>query len=639
MTTTAHSGAVQQASDLPIVRRIGSDSLFERGIISVKFKALAGRVVYFRPFVHRRTSTASRFVERVVFVLASTGELVVSDVDATPKRSAALSNVTSVVVDGFTVALMFEASQAEHDMQLKFCSGPAGELSADVEAASSPPGGQENPTTPRSGSRVRSASRVMFADGTTPLDEPATPGHSTGRQPSILHASGMPSTLTAPQGVVPLMTLKQFVNVVLAFAPRAQLISGNANLLDMRISKPKHFAQPSPASVHLGDVGDKAAAMPSPIVSAPPEVSVVRDSSLHNERLLDLAGPAGGDGSGTAKPAFREVYSASSADAEQKQLLADFSAAVATGDAATDVASPLGAAEASGTRDTDTPRQLRAIAAAGMCLNSDGATAAEDAGGATPANPTNLTPLVQHQPGTSGFASLQPPFDGHVDATQFALPGSVHGLGADAMLNKMANMSRRSEDILRRMTNGGFGGDSGDQPPVLSDMVRKLRARRGDVQMHNLMLQGEIKGLQHQIERLLDSHQHDNPMPEFDDAPVHGHQASRGRGSPALVSSTWGDGYDDEEGNAMLKLMTPTREYNRTLNLSLIILNVCRRQRQIHLHAERDAREHYMLLQRQQQRQGADMFFSSEASALLRSSTGGANRGAMDMMSLMSLGM
>jgi hypothetical protein len=300
---------------------------------------------------------------------------------------------------------------------------------------------------------------------------------------------------------------------------------------------------------------------------------------------------------------------------------------------------------------------------------------------------------VQHPSEAEGglqFQPLEPPYDAlhhnhYDDATSMRSSthhrgtedGAAHAAGGfhSYMSDERSDAATDTTSALRRFStlqqradvwndHGGsasrspqMDGNEGnaavhsDEPPLLSEMVRRLRARRGEVQMQNLMMQGEIKGLQHQIDRILTSYQRTNPLPELDDHPVHG---QRRLPCPPL--------HADEDDNVagddvMPKIMSATRTYNRALNLSLVLLNICRRQRQIHLHAEFDARERWRhrrgvgggdatgersgSFQKPVPYQG-NIFMAPDAALMLRSYYGGSSdrSGArpLDMQGIVSMG-
>jgi hypothetical protein len=690
------------SSSLPaVLHRLVDEQLYDRGVLSVKFRVLHGRVVFFRPFVRRRTaatSAASRYVDRVIFVVATTGELVIADADALPKRSVPLKHVTTILLDAAasTIALMFESSAAEHDVQLVFGAYPPG-LGTDSA--------QSNSSTSRAHMNVPglSSSRVTFSDRTTIIQD---------------------DSMQSDGSSLPLMTLKQFIHTVLAFAPAAQVIQGTVASMELKLAKPKFFADPT------ASVGS--------VLAQPPAAS----RTLPSAEVGDLMTPAHRPPDVSDKTTTLLESPIAAEEHEASAMLLDAPAAMSAG----------GARESGGERKTFrdfNPGPSNGRSRVGDDCDASFATDfAPSAGGPQPTAPPPSTPsparqsldLVRSEPlslhsrqslrdivangsfhskkktpllPTSGqddslqqFRSLEPPYDrpqalhtgadaddldADDDARSSSAVDTASALRRFSLLHRKANEWNDGDGSASRTSRGGHGGggDAGldddhvgggftndnqnpNDPPLLSDMVRKLRGRRGEIQMQNLMMEGEIKGLQQRIDAILVSYQRVNPLPELEDYPVH-HRAARGQTLQRQYDAAeYAAEGDDEDYHASLlgathdhdddqpKLMSATKEYNRALNLSLVLLNICRRQRQIHLHAEYDARERWRAMQR---RGGGyptaaslsdgsstyglmsaasvpfqgNVFMGPDAALMLRSSYSEGSR-TMDMQRLVSMG-
>lgn len=688
------------ASSTPptVLHRLVDDQLYDRGVLSVKFRVLHGRVVFFRPFVRRRTATtnaASRFVDRVIFVVATTGELVIADADACPKRSVPLGHVTTVLLDtaASTVALMFESSAAEHDVQLVFGPYPTG-LGDSIAAVSTPLRSASHSVTP--------GSRVKFSNGV------ATGGDNINNAEPIAPA------------VEPLMSLKQFINVVLTFAPDAQVIQGSVASMELKLAKPKHFIDPAamlastvmtPLSPVTGDnvKGDTRGRIKAPPLSASPiHADTQEDVSLQDTSVM--GGQATTTQTGGKR--FRDLFpQTSTTPTGEVKRLGDDSDASMVADFATTVAphriSPPPSTPSPARLQHQQQREVHAVspdeAPPRASLRDIAAR-----GSYHPPTTTSKSPLLPDTAADDSlqkFRALEPPYDHEGDAGHFLESDGDGGDGAeydDEYDDEGASSAADTSSALRRFSllhrkanewNDGVGSatrnsprvaehhtprnnsstydadvrhqtDTTNDPPLLSDMVRKLRNRRGEIQMQNLMMNGELKGIQQRIDALLNSYQRINPLPELEDHPVH-----RGQSSVAAASfkkqyddDYVGSDYHDGEGPGELdfpKLMSATKEYNRALNLSLVLLNICRRQRQIHLHAEYDARERWRATQRRQdiRTYGGDgtatmsahhnlssslpyhgnVFMGPDAALMLRSSYSEGGR-THDMQALLSMG-
>lgn len=633
MTSASHPGVLHHLVD---------EQLYDRGVLSVKFRVLHGRVVFFRPFVRRRTATtsaASRYVDRVIFVVATTGELVIADADALPKRSVPLRHVTTILLDAAasTVALMFESSAAEHDVQLVF--GPY------------PPGLGDNSTVSAASSVTSRAlgspsGRVTFSDH-----------RNLAQQRDDENAQSSPSCH-------PLLTPKQFIHTVLAYAPGAQVIQGTVASMELKLARPKFFVDPTPAVASLlsqsttGNAkprevdqqslspaqqsSDKTSFLASPIVAGEQDVSVLPAEAAASP-------PATAEINGSAKK-FRDLYPAASQSGVRKNHGEDSDAALASDFAtprptAPPPSTPSPARQQSGERNEESstiirPQQsLRDIAANGTFNTASNKKA--------PLQPTS----TDNDDSLHQFQNLEPPYDrphGHQqheddgnfeedEAPSTSAVDTGSALRRFSLLHRKANEWNDGEGYASRTLAGGSPYQDGagvvnrvddiqnpNDPPLLSDMVRKLRSRRGEIQMQNLMMDGEIKGLQQRIDAILTSYQRVNPLAELDDYPVH-RRSANGRGAyhhrredpyseeehlatnddveneedhfhSSLFGATSASVVDTDDD--LPKLMSATKEYNRALNLSLVLLNICRRQRQIHLHAEYDARERWRAMQR-----------------------------------------
>jgi hypothetical protein len=700
------------SSSLPaVLHRLVDDELYDRGVLSVKFRVLHGRVVFFRPFVRRRTaatSAASRYVDRVIFVVATTGELVIADADALPKRSVPLKHVTTILLDAAasTVALMFESSAAEHDVQLVFGAYPPGLGTDSAQLNSSTSRAHMN--TPGS-----SSSRVTFSDRTTVVQ----------REDDNMQ-SGSSS--------IPLMTLKQFIHTVLAFAPAAQVIQGTVASMELKLAKPKFFADPtaSVASVMAQPPAAASRTLPSTEVGdlmtpahRPPDVSDKTTTLVaspiaaeEHEASAMLDAPAtsgvGARESGGEGKTFRDLYPVASWPSNGRSRVGDDSdASFATDFAPSATGGPQPTAPPPSTpsptrQSLERRDELSSIVHPRQSLRDIVASGSFHSKKKTP-----LLPSTGQDDSLQQFQSLEPPYDRpqvlHTDADGDDLDADDDARSSSAvdtasalrrfsLLHRKANEWNDGDGSASRTSRGGHGGGGGgdaalddddhvgggftndnqnpNDPPLLSDMVRKLRGRRGEIQMQNLMMDGEIKGLQQRIDAILASYQRVNPLPELEDYPVHHHRAARGqtqqpRHYDAAEYTAEGDDEDyhtsllgatDDHDDDQPKLMSATKEYNRALNLSLVLLNICRRQRQIHLHAEYDARERWRAMQR---RGGGyptaaslsdgsstyglmsaasvpfqgNVFMGPDAALMLRSSYSEGSR-TMDMQRLISMG-
>ncbi len=507
------------ATVLPVLSSLVPDSVYESGILSVKFKSLNGRVVFFRPFVSRKSSSGL-FVERVVAVFPN-GELHLFDADAKPKRGVNLARITSVVSEGSTVVLISGDSDQE-DLQLRFDSGPGA--------------AQKQLTT-----------RVNIRD---PAEDNS--GDFEAR-----------TSLSTP---------KQFVSVVSHFSPSvAKLSDAPIDELELDLAKRANFARPTnlvAAATALACFNNRR--------------PTNDEEALHSQRHGDTGANQAHDE--TVSHSGSSVMDASAAD-------------------------PLPGADLP--REEEPPTAAPRVAFRDVVSSQPVFDLADDPNEASDQmRAVNVVMFGQLKGMLDGLQSPPPAVkteeveeDWHPQLHSTMSSLQYRQLMAERLRehkNREAFLERqrsyrpdssqpgpRSIIDFERLFTGSSSNIAGNSMLDQADkededgspgrVLERLRAKHTELTMQNLMLKGELRGLEHVKQTIAQNYavapaDHSFSRPDVETVTLYRDASgTAGRPAPAIQ-------------------LIPTKQYQRAINLSVLVLNVCRKRRQAVLQAVRQSR-------------------------------------------------
>ena len=150
------------SSDSPVpISEVAPALLYDKGLLSVQFRQLSNRAVFFRPFVSRKQMPTGSFVEQVLTVLLN-GEMHLFDEDSKPKWNAPLARVTTYAIDGPIISMkLTEQSGSITDVILRFDPGPRAAPSTAPGPGSSGPAETVSSPRPSASSPLRPRSRSV----------------------------------------------------------------------------------------------------------------------------------------------------------------------------------------------------------------------------------------------------------------------------------------------------------------------------------------------------------------------------------------------------------------------------------------------------------------------------------------------
>ena len=542
---------------LPVVTSLVPDSVYASGILSVKFKSLAGRVVFFRPFISRKSSNGL-FVERVIAVFPN-GELHLFDADARPKRGVNLSQVSSIVHEGSTVVLIFDGRSSEQeDLQLRFDNGP-GELQRHSSAV---------------------AARVQIREPPSASNSANTTAGGSSPEQQVLRAS-----LASP---------KQFVSVVCHYSPSvAKLYDVPIDDLELDLQKPANFVRP---------INMVETSAPLPVFSNK-KIPADYENSRRNNNNDD-------DANTTSRR--RDLTSTMNDDAASRSSVG----LDGLHDAHHHLESEPSLGGGGGYDDRPLPeeprRAFRDLAPQSESFTLDSIPEVANNLSVDELHTQNIVMFGELKGLLNGMekakASQPPPADDEEYHPQIhSTMSSVQYRQAladrlrehhnrESFMERQRSLSNAAADEGSPTRRGGgildferlFLGDAkaaqaassgGPDQSSPERVLARLRAKHTELKVQNLMLQGELRGLGLVMKNAEQEH--------LDSPTTHHSSGGPGRDVVTLYRELEGERQQQMSGGAKL---IATKKYQRAINLSVLVLNICRKRRQAVLQAVRQSR-------------------------------------------------